>query len=88
MCLRVVAIKGFAMLPGIVDAVLADPSEVEPVVDQLAIDGLVSNAAGALKLTDAGAERVAGLLMRPTGRPGAERRRTPPSTRSSRSTTG
>ncbi len=62
MCLRVVAIKGFALLPGIADAVLADPSEVEPIVDQLAIDGLVSNSAGALKLTDAGAERVAALL--------------------------
>ena len=46
MCLRVIAIKGFAMLPGIADAVLADPSEVEPILDQLAIDGLVVELGG------------------------------------------
>ena len=62
MCLRVIAIKGFALLPGIADAVLADPAVVEPILDQLAIDGLVSTTAGALKLTDAGASRAATLL--------------------------
>jgi pyruvate, orthophosphate dikinase len=62
MCLRVIGIKGFALLPGIADAVLADPTIVEPILDQLAIDGLVSNNAGALKLTDAGARRAAALF--------------------------
>jgi pyruvate,orthophosphate dikinase len=62
MCLRVIGIKGFALLPGIADAVLADPAIVEPILDQLAIDGLVSNTAGALKLTDAGAQRAAALV--------------------------
>jgi pyruvate,orthophosphate dikinase len=62
MCLRVIGIKGFALLSGIADAVLADPAVVEPILDQLAIDGLVSNTAGARKLTDAGARRAAALL--------------------------
>jgi pyruvate,orthophosphate dikinase len=61
-CLRVVAIKGLALLPGIADAVLADAAVVEPILDQLAIDGLVSSTAGALRLTDAGARRAAALL--------------------------
>ncbi len=61
-CLRVIAIKGFALLPGIADAVLADAAAVEPILDQLAIDGLVANSAGAIKLTDAGTERAASLL--------------------------
>ncbi len=61
-CLRVIAIKGFAMLPGIAEAVLAEPAMVEPVLDQLAIDGLVASSAGALKLTDVGTARAAALL--------------------------
>ena len=61
-CLRVIAIKGFALLPGIADAVLADATAVEPILDQLAIDGLVASSAGAIKLTDAGTERAASLL--------------------------
>ena len=61
-CLRVIAVKGLALLPGIADAVLADPAVVEPILDQLAIDGLVSTTAGALKLTDEGAQRAATLL--------------------------
>ena len=62
MCLRVIGIKGFALLPGVADAVLADPAVVEPILDLLAIDGLVSNTAGALKLTDEGARRAAALV--------------------------
>ena len=62
LCLRVIAIKGFALLPGIADAVLADAAAVEPILDQLAIDGLVASSAGAIKLTDAGTERAASLL--------------------------
>jgi pyruvate, orthophosphate dikinase len=61
-CLRVVAIKGFAQLPGIADAVLAAPTAIEPILDQMAIDGLISTSAGALKLTAAGTARAATLL--------------------------
>lgn len=62
LCLRVIAIKGFAQLRGIADAVLAAPADIESVLDQLATDGLVEEAAGALKLTDAGTARAAALL--------------------------
>ncbi|MFL5777646.1 MAG: hypothetical protein ACJ761_01770, partial [Chloroflexota bacterium] len=60
--LRVVAIKGFAPLEGIADAVLATPDRVGPVVDDLASHGLVESAAGAYKLTDAGRSRAADRL--------------------------
>ncbi|HEY4633444.1 MAG TPA: pyruvate, phosphate dikinase, partial [Candidatus Limnocylindrales bacterium] len=61
-CLRAVAIKGFAPLQGLADAVLATPDDVQAIVDQLAIDGLVATAAGAYRLTDAGTARAADLL--------------------------
>jgi pyruvate,orthophosphate dikinase len=61
-CLRAISIKGFAPIGGVAEAVLATPDVVEPIVDQLAIDGLVSTVAGAHKLTDAGAARAADLL--------------------------
>ena len=57
-CLRVIGIKGFATTQGVADAVLADAETVEPILDQLAIDGLVATAAGAFRLTDAGTARV------------------------------
>ena len=41
---------------------LADPETVQPILDQLAIDGLVATVAGAYRLTDAGKARVADLL--------------------------
>jgi len=58
----VISIKGFAPIGGVADAVLATPDVIEPILDQLAIDGLVSTVAGAHKLTDAGAARTADLL--------------------------
>ncbi len=61
-CLRAISIKGFVPLEGLADAVLVTPEVVEPIVDQLAIDGLVSTVAGAHKLTDAGVARAAELL--------------------------
>ena len=60
--LRVIAIKGFAQLSQVAEAVLAAPADVEPILDQLAIDGLVAISAGALKLSAAGAERATALL--------------------------
>jgi pyruvate,orthophosphate dikinase len=61
-CLRAIAIKGFAPTPGLADAVLATPEDVQAIVDQLAIDGLVATTAGAYRLTDAGTARAADLL--------------------------
>jgi pyruvate, orthophosphate dikinase len=61
-CLRAIAIKGFAQLQGIADAVLSTVDAVRPIVDQLVIDGLAATVAGAYRLTDAGAVRAADLL--------------------------
>jgi pyruvate,orthophosphate dikinase len=61
-CLRAIAIKGFAQLQGIADAVLSTADAVRPIVDQLVIDGLAATVAGAYRLTDAGAARAAELL--------------------------
>jgi pyruvate,orthophosphate dikinase len=56
--LRVVAIKGFALLEGIADATLSSTDAVQPVVDDLVAEGLVESGAGAYKLTDAGRRRA------------------------------
>jgi len=58
-CVRAISIKGFAQLQGVADVVLSTPDEVRPIVDQLAIDGLVATAAGAYRLTEAGSARAA-----------------------------
>jgi pyruvate,orthophosphate dikinase len=62
-CLRAIAIKGFAQLRGVADAVLSTADAVRPIVDQLVIDGLAATVAGAYRLTDAGAARAAELLF-------------------------
>ncbi|HEU0235386.1 MAG TPA: pyruvate, phosphate dikinase [Candidatus Limnocylindrales bacterium] len=61
-CLRAVAIKGFAPVQGVADAVLADAATVEPVLDQLTIDGLLASVAGAYRLSEVGAARADALL--------------------------
>jgi pyruvate,orthophosphate dikinase len=61
-CLRAIAIKGFAQLQGIADAVLSTVDAVRPIVDQLVIDGLAATVGGAYRLTDAGTARAAELL--------------------------
>jgi len=61
-CIRSISIKGFAPLQGVADAVLAMPDEVGPIVDQLAIDGLVATVAGAYRLTESGSASAAALL--------------------------
>ncbi len=57
-CIRAIAIKGFAPLQGLADAVLSTPDVVQPIVDQLALDGLVAMAAGAYRLTESGTARA------------------------------
>ncbi len=61
-CLRVIAIKGFAPTQAVADAVLATPADVEPILDQLAIDGLTTAVAGAHRLAESGTARAAALL--------------------------
>jgi pyruvate,orthophosphate dikinase len=57
-CLRAIAIKGFAPLQGVADAVLSTPDEVQPILDGLVADGLATTTAGAYRLTDAGTARA------------------------------
>jgi pyruvate,orthophosphate dikinase len=61
-CLRTLAIKGLTPAQGVADAVLSTPDEVQPILDQLAIDGLATTLAGAFRLTESGTERARGLL--------------------------
>lgn len=61
-CIQALAIKGFAQTQGVADAVLSTPDEVQPIIDQLAADGLVATAAGAYRLTEAGSARSSALL--------------------------
>jgi pyruvate,orthophosphate dikinase len=61
-CLRAIAIKGFAALESLTDAVVATPEDLRAILDQLVIDGLVATVAGAYRLTEAGTIRAAGLL--------------------------
>jgi pyruvate,orthophosphate dikinase len=61
-CLRAIAIKGFASTQAVADAVLATPDAVEPILDQLAIDGLTASVAGAHRLTESGTARADALL--------------------------
>jgi pyruvate,orthophosphate dikinase len=70
--LRVIAIKGFAQFPALSDALLSTPEAVQPVADQLVIDGLAATVAGAYRLTDAGAARAAELLADEQSRWGTE----------------
>jgi pyruvate,orthophosphate dikinase len=61
-CLRAMAIKGFAPVGGVADAVLSTTDAVQPILDQLVIDGLAATVAGAYRLTDAGTARARDLL--------------------------
>ena len=61
-CLRAIAIKGFAPIQGVADALLSSPDDVQPIVDQLVVEGLVASAAGAYRLSDEGKARSADLV--------------------------
>jgi pyruvate,orthophosphate dikinase len=70
--LRVIAIKGFAQLAALADAVLSTADAVHPVVDDLVLDGLAANVAGAYRLTESGTARAAELLSSDQDRWGTE----------------
>jgi pyruvate,orthophosphate dikinase len=60
-CLRAIAIKGFAPVEGVADAVLSTPDIVRPILDQLVVDGLAATVAGACRLTEVGTARAGAL---------------------------
>jgi pyruvate,orthophosphate dikinase len=61
-CLRAIAVKGFAPLDGLADALLSTPNVVRPIADQLVDVGLAATTAGAYKLTDSGKARATEML--------------------------
>ena len=61
-CLRAVGLKGFALMPGLADALRSAPDELQPTIDQLVIDGFVRSSAGAYRLTEAGTARVIAVI--------------------------
>ncbi|MDQ2965472.1 MAG: PEP-utilizing enzyme, partial [Chloroflexota bacterium] len=61
-CIRAMAIKGLAPVQGVADVVLSTPDDVQPILDQLLIDGLAAWVAGAYQLTESGKVRADGLL--------------------------
>jgi pyruvate,orthophosphate dikinase len=61
-CLRAMAIKGLTPVQGLADAILSTPDVVQPILDQLVIDGLAASVAGAYRLTETGTDRARGLL--------------------------
>ena len=61
-CLRAIGLKGLALMPGLADALLSSPDELQPTIDQLVIDGFVRSGAGSYRLTEAGTARVIALV--------------------------
>ena len=59
--IRRLGTKGFATTATLADALLASPEAVQPLLDQLVVDGVAASVAGAYRLTDAGSERAAEL---------------------------
>jgi pyruvate, orthophosphate dikinase len=70
--LRVIGIKGFALVDGVADAVLSNPEGVQPVIDDLVAKGWVESSAGAFKLTEAGRTRSQETLEQERAAWGAE----------------
>ncbi len=61
-CVRRLGTKGFATAASLAEALLTSPVVVQPLLDQLLVDGLAASVAGAYRLTDAGSERAGELL--------------------------
>jgi pyruvate, orthophosphate dikinase len=71
--IRALGIKGFAMAQGAADAVLSSPRQVQPLLDDLVVDGLAASVAGAYRLTDSGKSRAAELVAAEAAAWGPER---------------
>jgi pyruvate,orthophosphate dikinase len=71
-CIRRLGTKGFATTATLADALLASPEAVQPLLDQLVVDGVAASVAGAYRLTDAGSGRAAELAATDRDRWGVE----------------
>jgi pyruvate, orthophosphate dikinase len=71
--IRALGIKGFAMTQGAADAVLSSTEHVQPLLDDLVVDGLAASVAGAYRLTDTGKGRAAELVAKEAAAWGSER---------------
>jgi pyruvate,orthophosphate dikinase len=71
--IRALGIKGFAMTQGAADAVLSSTDHVQPLLDDLVVDGLAASVAGAYRLTDTGKARAAELVAKEADAWGSER---------------
>jgi pyruvate,orthophosphate dikinase len=60
-CIRRLGTKGFATTASLAEALLAEPATVQPLLDQLVVDGVAASVAGAYRLTDAGSQRASEL---------------------------
>ena len=58
-CVRRLGTKGFATTASLAEAMLSTPEAVQPLLDQLVVDGVAASVAGAYRLTEAGSERSA-----------------------------
>jgi pyruvate,orthophosphate dikinase len=71
--LRAVSTKGFATSANLADALLSSPKRVQPLLDQLVVDGLAASVAGAYRLTEAGTARAAEFVAADRERWGIDR---------------
>jgi pyruvate,orthophosphate dikinase len=71
--IRALGIKGFAMTQGAADAVLSSTDHVQPLLDDLVVDGLAASVSGAYRLTDTGKARAAELVAKEAAAWGPER---------------
>ena len=60
--IRRLGTKGFATTAALAEALLASPETVQPLLDQLLVDGVAASVAGAYRLSDAGSARAADLM--------------------------
>ena len=60
--IRALGIKGFASTEGAADALASTPDQVQPLLDDLVVDGLAASMTGAYRLTDTGKGRASELL--------------------------
>jgi pyruvate,orthophosphate dikinase len=71
--IRTLGIKGFAMTQGAADALLASPQNVQPLLDNLVVDGMAASVAGAYRLTEPGKVRASELVAIEAAAWGTER---------------
>jgi pyruvate,orthophosphate dikinase len=71
--IRTLGIKGFAMTQGAADALLSTPKDVQPLLDDLLVDGLAASVAGAYRLTEPGKSRAGELVAKEAAAWGSER---------------